>query len=387
MSILITLGNLNPFTFANSIIAANLKAIELFGESLGRIEVFHSMESFDVLQAEKRKDDEISWSDHLERYGIEEKIFVHRTLEASSTRESVEQFINNLEPIVSNVGRKAKSLLLDLSNGTTLSKNMLSNAANLLNIPYKYMIDVIKLFKITDEKGFIEGDILKQSYVPAPDSIHLNKASYEDKKSTVNKTKILFMASNPKGGSPLKLGNEFRAINEKIRSAKYRDFLELESVWAVRADDLIQALNEYKPVIVHFSGHGGPSDKIFLTDSMGLLPHAVNSQSLKALFKCLKDNIRVVVLNACYSKVLAEPITEIIDCAIGMKTEIGDKSAMVFAASFYQAIGFGRSVQEAFEQGKLALNLEGIHGEDKPELFVKNGINPASLYPIGPLSS
>jgi len=32
--------------------------------------------------------------------------------------------------------------------------------------------------------------------------------------------------------------------------------------------------------------------------------------------------------------------------------------AIRFAAAFYQAIGFGRSVKDAFESGKLALMLE-----------------------------
>ena len=72
-----------------------------------------------------------------------------------------------------------------------------------------------------------------------------------------------------------------------------------------------------------------------------------------------------------------------IDCAVGMKKAIGDNAAIVFAASFYRAIGFGRSVQEAFDQGKTALMLEGIAEENTPELLVRQGADPTSIFLIG----
>ena len=106
----------------------------------------------------------------------------------------------------------------------------------------------------------------------------------------------------------------------------------------------------------------------------------VTSSALKALFSTVKDNIRLVVLNACYSKLQAESIVQEIDCVVGMNTSIGDKAAIAFAASFYRALGFGRSVKEAFEQGKVFLRLEGIGEADTPELLVRKGIDASSLF-------
>jgi hypothetical protein len=182
MAVLITLGNLNQYTFANSIVAASCKVNELFEESLTKIEVFHSRESLDTLQSIKlNKNDnknEISWTNHLENNGISERIIVHRTIEVTSTQDSVEEFVGAIESIVSDVNEKGQNLLLDLTNGTTLSKNLLSTAAYILDIPHQYMIDVSILFKITKEKGFLEPEILLRSYVPAPDSTHLDNISY-----------------------------------------------------------------------------------------------------------------------------------------------------------------------------------------------------------------
>jgi HAD superfamily phosphoserine phosphatase-like hydrolase len=156
----------------------------------------------------------------------------------------------------------------------------------------------------------------------------------------MNKMKVLFLAANPRDTDKLALDEEIREISKKIREGDYRDAIELISAWAVRPDDLLQLLNQYRPQIIHFSGHGSGSGEIFLTDNNGI-SKPVSSRALKALFATLKDNIQIVVLNTCYSKEQAEAITEVIDVAIGMNDRIDDKSALTFAASFYRAIAFG----------------------------------------------
>lgn len=62
-----------------------------------------------------------------------------------------------------------------------------------------------------------------------------------------------------------------------------------------------------------------------------------------------------------------------------MNKAIGDKAAITFAASFYRALGFNRTIQEAFDQAKTALLLEGVVEEDLPELLIKKGVPPNKL--------
>ena len=108
----------------------------------------------------------------------------------------------------------------------------------------------------------------------------------------------------------------------------------------------------------------------------------VSAEALKMLFTTLKDNIRVVVLNACYSEIQAQAIAEVIDCVVGMSTAIGDEAAIIFAASFYRAIGFGRSIKDAFDQGKTAIMLEGIPEANTPQLLTRTGVDPSSIVLI-----
>lgn len=194
----------------------------------------------------------------------------------------------------------------------------------------------------------------------------------------MNKIKVLFLAANPTDTNELALDEEIREITSKIRSADYRNSIDLISAWAVRPDDLLLLLNQHKPKIVHFSGHGSNSGEIILAANNGV-SKPVSIRAINALFTNFKDNISVVILNACYSKKQAQAITQVIDCAVGMSDSIGDKAATVFAASFYQAICFGRSIQEAFDQGITALLLEDIHEENTPELLMKDGVDPSQV--------
>jgi CHAT domain len=193
------------------------------------------------------------------------------------------------------------------------------------------------------------------------------------------KTKILFLAANPTGTTPLALDQECREIEQKIRASDHRDGFEFITKWAVRTGDLLQYLNQHRAHVIHFSGHGSSTEELILLDANNR-PKAVSKSALKHLFATLKDNIRVVVLNACHSKAQAQAITSVIDCAIGMKKGIGDQAAIIFAAAFYQALGFGRSVQKAFDSGKAALLLEGTPEEKIPKLLARKGVDPSNIF-------
>jgi len=93
----------------------------------------------------------------------------------------------------------------------------------------------------------------------------------------------------------------------------------------------------------------------------------------------MKDDIRVVVLSACYSAEQAREIATVVDAVVGMSDSIGDEAARAFAAAFYRALGFGRSLQNAFEQGLAAMDLEGHGDTDVPVLLVRTGVDATKL--------
>ncbi|MBV8234918.1 MAG: CHAT domain-containing protein [Acidimicrobiia bacterium] len=194
---------------------------------------------------------------------------------------------------------------------------------------------------------------------------------------------MLFQAANPAGTSPLALEEEIRAIDAKIRGAEHRDRLTMVSHWAVRLDDLAGLLMRQRPEIVHFSGHGAASGAIVLVGADGT-PKTVPPEALAGMFRVLKDNVRVVVLNACYSGAQAKAIVKEIDCAIGMSAPIGDDHAIAFAAEFYQALGFEKSVQQAYDLGVVRLLGEGVaDAKTLVKLHKRRGVNPAQIVLVG----
>lgn len=194
---------------------------------------------------------------------------------------------------------------------------------------------------------------------------------------------VLFFAANPQNLTQLRLDEEIREITNRIRLSEYRDSVKLISKWAVRPSDLMQALNEHKPHIIHFSGHGSNNDEIVFMGDDGK-QKLVSKRAIVELMKAMTDNIKLVLFNTCYSSSQAEEVVEYIDAAIGMNTAIGDNAARVFAAQFYSAIGFGKSIQAAFNQAKAALLLEDIKEENTPELFVKEEFNGEELILVMP---
>jgi hypothetical protein len=174
-----------------------------------------------------------------------------------------------------------------------------------------------------------------------------------------------------------------RAISQLIRASEYRDSVELVSRWAVRPLDLLQILNEDKPHILHFSGHGADTgDLVFQADdgSAKLVP----KRAIVATIATAAEGVRLIVFNSCHSTDQAQGVIQHVDVAIGMDEEIGDEAARVFSSRFYSAIGFGRSVQTAFEQGLAALKLEGIPEESIPRLFARPGVDPDAMVLVRP---
>ena len=194
---------------------------------------------------------------------------------------------------------------------------------------------------------------------------------------------VLFLAANPLDQLQLRLDEEARSIAEMIRKAKHRDSVLFESCWAVRPMDILQALNEHAPAIVHFSGHGSDQDEIVFQDANGNAKF-VSKEAIVQTMMASSEDIRLVFFNTCYSRNQAEAVVEHVEAAIGMKTSIGDEAARVFASQFYSAIGFGLSVKKGFDQAKALLMMEGIKEEDTPELFVREGLNPEDLVIVNP---
>jgi hypothetical protein len=152
---------------------------------------------------------------------------------------------------------------------------------------------------------------------------------------------------------------------------------------AIRALDLQRLLMMHEPHIVHFSGHASKTQKLILGGTAGR-GKEVDRQGLVEIFGLYRRHVRLILLNACFTKTQARSLSEVIDYSVGTGKGIGDKGGVAFAGAFYRALGFGKSVKESFASAKAELGLTKIPRTAGIELFVREGISEHDPFPQSP---
>jgi formylglycine-generating enzyme required for sulfatase activity len=193
------------------------------------------------------------------------------------------------------------------------------------------------------------------------------------------RVKVLFFAANAASETRLGLDLEYRAIEQRIQEARYRDAFQLVPKFATHVDDIQKALLEHQPDIVHFACHGSPQAQLVLL-SEGSEPAPVPAPALVSLFRVLRDNLTLVVLNACFAGEQAAAIRESATISIGMRERVDDKVAITFASHLYGALAYGRSVGDAFDLGVAAIEASGSRQGHVPELFTAKGVDAHSVH-------
>ncbi|HEY9631231.1 MAG TPA: AAA-like domain-containing protein [Coleofasciculaceae cyanobacterium] len=193
--------------------------------------------------------------------------------------------------------------------------------------------------------------------------------------------KILILTANPKDTGKLRLDEEVREVQTGLDRAKRRDQFEIISRWAVRADDLRRALLDFEPQIVHFSGHGTGEEGLALENESGQAK-LVPTDALANLFGLFNGKIECVLMNACYSEAQAEAIHQHVDHVVGMSKAIGDRAAIKFAVGFYDALGAGRSFEDAYRFGCSAIDFEDLKQRLIPVLKTRKKIISEENLPL-----
>jgi hypothetical protein len=141
-------------------------------------------------------------------------------------------------------------------------------------------------------------------------------------------------------------------------------------------------LMDLDPTVIHFSGHGNGSDGLILQDEEGR-PQPISGRALAMMVDAAAHNVRVLVLNACYSSAQAQVLGSKIDCVVGMDGAIGDSAARAFAIRFYGALGNGRSIGNAVAHGVAALAAKRLPDEVLPRCLTRPGVDAHEIVLVG----
>ena len=94
----------------------------------------------------------------------------------------------------------------------------------------------------------------------------------------------------------------------------------------------------------------------------------VSGKALAGLFKLVADQVKCVLLNSCFTEAQGLAIGKVIPLVIGTTTEISNDAGRAFSQGFYQALGDGKGIVEAFEWGRTQVGVQGY--DDEMDLFV-----------------
>lgn len=166
---------------------------------------------------------------------------------------------------------------------------------------------------------------------------------------------ILVISADPKDASRLRIGQERRELEQALHVTRFRDSFQIRDITSCRIRDIARALDEHNPTILQFIGHGDSNGLCFEND-LGKA-QIVNKGALAELLRDQKE-LRLVILNACYSHEQAQCIADAVGHVVGMEGSIRDSDAIEFSREFFTALGYGRSFEESFWRAKAAVQLQ-----------------------------
>ena len=191
---------------------------------------------------------------------------------------------------------------------------------------------------------------------------------------------VLYLMASPIKKHHLRVDAEVSKVSEEIRRSQFRDNITLHQSPAANLDAIIRGLNDHRPGIVHFSGHGNARG--LATDDGGVKRVRTQFVTFDILGKALAATDsppEVVVLNACRSAGARSALLGAAKAIIVMQDSISDIAAVAFAKMFYGGIASGQSLQSAFEQGRLAVESVSLGEAATPSLTTASGVNARKL--------
>lgn len=188
------------------------------------------------------------------------------------------------------------------------------------------------------------------------------------------KLRILFLASDPSNASRLHLGKELQSIRDKLAENKK---FEIKDHFATKPNDVMNEIMNYKPQIVHFSGHGSSDGHICFEDETGK-SKAIPPEALASLFSLASDSVKCVVVNTCFAERQAKAIAQYIPVVIGTRTDISDEAAINFSTGFYTALNPDLSIdslKKAYSLGVIAIQFDGNLSESLTPVIIYGSAN------------
>ncbi len=146
---------------------------------------------------------------------------------------------------------------------------------------------------------------------------------------------ILVVTASPKEEKQLNIAKEFRLMRENLHPASgYR----IELLPDIAFNQLKTYVINYRPSIIHFSGHGSENGEMIFNENGKSNPISVEDFKYEIDFLQKETNncIKCIILNACHAESQIYSLSKKLDYIIGTTDNISDNLAIEFTHRFYK---------------------------------------------------
>jgi hypothetical protein len=182
------------------------------------------------------------------------------------------------------------------------------------------------------------------------------------------KVRVLFVTANPSMVAPLPgVDQEITTLKQVLGSSPRANF---HVITKATVDAVRNALNDFRPHVFHFSGHGRynpevTSGELILQTEKGR-SHLVTSDQLGMML--YENDVALALLNGCdtgvsstndaLSSVAGALVKAGVPAVIATMREVMDEAAARFSREFYRSFIAGFTVEASIGEARKALNLD-----------------------------
>jgi hypothetical protein len=193
--------------------------------------------------------------------------------------------------------------------------------------------------------------------------------------------RIALLVTNPERRASLQTGVEARDIEAALKASGNWDQIDLKIFLAPTLVNLLDALNQFKPNVLHFSGHGGGGALLFDNERAGADGGTVlNFEMVGRVMQATAFRPDLLVLAACDTVSGADVFLSSVPAVVAMDDEIDDDAACDFSAQFYRSLASGASITNALTQAKLVLEHKGYADAQLPTLVSATGQAATKIF-------
>lgn len=185
--------------------------------------------------------------------------------------------------------------------------------------------------------------------------------------SRVSTVRILAMSAGPNELPPLDVDADLSELQKALDPATIGGSADLRIMEGGSYDDLRRAIDDFKPHIFYFVGHGAwdreLDDGVVMFESPQRRPHRVTGRELGVVLN--RSGLRLAIFNSCeaarssqedrFAGVATSLVAQGVPAAIGMQFRVEDRAAATFGSTFLAELVTSKSIDDALTAARAAI--------------------------------